>query len=130
MPYLHQWDYLFAFGTIFATLDAYNIGANDVANVSTLLSPYRRPASKLSIVLRDIRGLPLLDPSSSLLCSRNFRVCRCRSRRCESRQYYQEWNHRACSYTVALTSFANNFLVVRVWPYSKTIPGFSCWLSL
>ncbi|KIM22207.1 hypothetical protein M408DRAFT_28932 [Serendipita vermifera MAFF 305830] len=32
MPILHQWDYLFAFGTIFAALDAYNIGANDVAN--------------------------------------------------------------------------------------------------
>ncbi|KAF9023893.1 putative Sodium:inorganic phosphate symporter [Hymenopellis radicata] len=32
MPALHQWDYLFAFGTIFASLDAYNIGANDVAN--------------------------------------------------------------------------------------------------
>ncbi|GAA6033370.1 hypothetical protein JCM8097_006717 [Rhodosporidiobolus ruineniae] len=31
MPY-HQWDYLFAFGTIFAGLDAFNIGANDVAN--------------------------------------------------------------------------------------------------
>ncbi|KAJ8519669.1 hypothetical protein ONZ45_g3389 [Pleurotus djamor] len=29
---LHQWDYLFAFGAIFAALDAYNIGANDVAN--------------------------------------------------------------------------------------------------
>ncbi|KAL7412668.1 sodium:inorganic phosphate symporter [Mrakia frigida] len=29
---LHQWDYLFAFGTIFCALDAYNIGANDVAN--------------------------------------------------------------------------------------------------
>lgn len=27
-----QWDYLFAIGTIFALLDAYNIGANDVAN--------------------------------------------------------------------------------------------------
>ncbi|KAF5373491.1 hypothetical protein D9615_009481 [Tricholomella constricta] len=32
MPTLHQWDYLFAFGTIFAALDAFNIGANDVAN--------------------------------------------------------------------------------------------------
>ncbi|KAF9462248.1 sodium:inorganic phosphate symporter [Collybia nuda] len=32
MPALHQWDYLFAFGTIFAALDAFNIGANDVAN--------------------------------------------------------------------------------------------------
>ncbi|KIY62110.1 sodium:inorganic phosphate symporter [Cylindrobasidium torrendii FP15055 ss-10] len=32
MPALHQWDYLFAFGTIFGALDAYNIGANDVAN--------------------------------------------------------------------------------------------------
>ncbi|POY76087.1 hypothetical protein BMF94_0810 [Rhodotorula taiwanensis] len=32
MPVLHQYDYLFAIGTIFALLDAYNIGANDVAN--------------------------------------------------------------------------------------------------
>ncbi|GAA6009004.1 inorganic phosphate transporter [Rhodotorula paludigena] len=31
MPY-HQWDYLMAIGTMFALLDAYNIGANDVAN--------------------------------------------------------------------------------------------------
>ncbi|GAB1318028.1 Na+/Pi symporter [Madurella fahalii] len=31
MP-LHQFDYLFAIGTIFAALDAWNIGANDVAN--------------------------------------------------------------------------------------------------
>ncbi|SPO03516.1 probable Phosphate-repressible phosphate permease [Cephalotrichum gorgonifer] len=29
---LHQYDYLFAIGTIFAFLDAWNIGANDVAN--------------------------------------------------------------------------------------------------
>ncbi|CAI6098655.1 unnamed protein product [Clonostachys chloroleuca] len=29
---LHQFDYLFAVGTIFAFLDAWNIGANDVAN--------------------------------------------------------------------------------------------------
>ncbi|KAF2269561.1 phosphate-repressible phosphate permease-like protein [Lojkania enalia] len=29
---LHQFDYLFAIGTIFAFLDAWNIGANDVAN--------------------------------------------------------------------------------------------------
>ncbi|KAK1215995.1 hypothetical protein PQX77_021396, partial [Marasmius sp. AFHP31] len=32
MPVLHQWDYLFAFGVIFAGLDAFMIGANDVAN--------------------------------------------------------------------------------------------------
>ncbi|KAK7035372.1 hypothetical protein VNI00_011903 [Paramarasmius palmivorus] len=32
MPVLHQWDYLFAFGIIFAGLDAFMIGANDVAN--------------------------------------------------------------------------------------------------
>ncbi|KAK8026273.1 phosphate-sensing transcription factor [Apiospora arundinis] len=32
MPVLHQLDYLFAIGTIFAFLDAWNIGANDVAN--------------------------------------------------------------------------------------------------
>jgi sodium-dependent phosphate transporter len=32
MPKLHQYDYIFAIGLIFAALDAYNIGANDVAN--------------------------------------------------------------------------------------------------
>ncbi|KAH8917481.1 sodium:inorganic phosphate symporter [Atractiella rhizophila] len=32
MPVLHECEYLFAFGTIFAVLDAYMIGANDVAN--------------------------------------------------------------------------------------------------
>ncbi|KAJ5279188.1 hypothetical protein N7478_004560 [Penicillium angulare] len=30
--YLHQYDYVFAIGTLFAMLDAYNNGANDVAN--------------------------------------------------------------------------------------------------
>jgi sodium-dependent phosphate transporter len=34
MPRLAQYDYLFAFGVIFAFLDAFNIGANDVANSS------------------------------------------------------------------------------------------------
>lgn len=29
---LHQFDYIFAIGIIFAFLDAWNIGANDVAN--------------------------------------------------------------------------------------------------
>ncbi|KAJ7446119.1 phosphate transporter [Mycena latifolia] len=32
MPILHQYDYLMAFGTMFSLLDAFNIGANDVAN--------------------------------------------------------------------------------------------------
>lgn len=32
MAILHQYDYLLAIGTIFAFLDAWNIGANDVAN--------------------------------------------------------------------------------------------------
>ena len=32
MAPLHQFDYLLAIGTIFAFLDAWNIGANDVAN--------------------------------------------------------------------------------------------------
>lgn len=32
MPTLHQWDYLFAIGIIFSGLDAFMIGANDVAN--------------------------------------------------------------------------------------------------
>ncbi|KAK5675749.1 Na+/Pi symporter [Elasticomyces elasticus] len=32
MAVLHQYDFLFAFGLIFSFLDAWNIGANDVAN--------------------------------------------------------------------------------------------------
>ncbi|KAF2116619.1 sodium/phosphate symporter [Lophiotrema nucula] len=32
MPTLHEYDYIFAIGTLFAMLDAYNNGANDVAN--------------------------------------------------------------------------------------------------
>lgn len=32
MTYLHEYDYIFALGLIFAFLDAWNIGANDVAN--------------------------------------------------------------------------------------------------
>ncbi|KAH8892578.1 putative sodium/phosphate symporter [Thozetella sp. PMI_491] len=32
MPYLNQFDYIFAIGTFFAGLDAFNNGANDVAN--------------------------------------------------------------------------------------------------
>jgi len=32
MAALHQYDYIFAIGMIFAWLDAWNIGANDVAN--------------------------------------------------------------------------------------------------
>ncbi|CAI4214467.1 unnamed protein product [Parascedosporium putredinis] len=32
MAIFHQYDYIFAIGTIFAFLDAWNIGANDVAN--------------------------------------------------------------------------------------------------
>lgn len=31
MAKLHQYDYIFAIGLLFAALDAYNIGANDVA---------------------------------------------------------------------------------------------------
>ncbi len=32
MAVLHQFDYIFALGMLFAFLDAWNIGANDVAN--------------------------------------------------------------------------------------------------
>jgi sodium-dependent phosphate transporter len=32
MPRLAQYDYLFVFGLFFAFLDAFNVGANDVAN--------------------------------------------------------------------------------------------------
>ena len=32
MAVLHEYDYIFAIGTMFALLEAYNNGANDVAN--------------------------------------------------------------------------------------------------
>jgi hypothetical protein len=37
MAVLHQFDYVFALGIIFAFLDAWNIGANDVGMGSPLL---------------------------------------------------------------------------------------------
>lgn len=39
MPTLHQYDYIFAIGLLFAALDAYNIGANDVANSFATSAP-------------------------------------------------------------------------------------------
>jgi hypothetical protein len=36
MAVLHQFDYVFALGMIFAFLDAWNIGANDVGTDSPL----------------------------------------------------------------------------------------------
>lgn len=32
MPFMHQFDYIFAIAMMFSFLDAWNIGANDVAN--------------------------------------------------------------------------------------------------
>ena len=37
MAVLHQFDYVFALGMIFAFLDAWNIGANDVGPDSPLI---------------------------------------------------------------------------------------------
>lgn len=31
MAYFHEYDWIFAIGLLFAALDAFNIGANDVA---------------------------------------------------------------------------------------------------
>jgi phosphate/sulfate permease len=60
MP-LHQWDYIFAFGTIFATLDAYNIGANDVANVSPLFQ--FGPVYAYSAYLTTLMTDPFISPN-------------------------------------------------------------------
>jgi hypothetical protein len=46
MAVLHQFDYIFALGMIFAFLDAWNIGANDVGKASRFTS----------ISVRDLSG--------------------------------------------------------------------------
>ncbi|QRV84719.1 sodium/inorganic phosphate symporter [Ceratobasidium sp. AG-Ba] len=51
MPRLAQYDYLFAFGVIFAFLDAFNIGANDVAN------SFATSVSSRSLTLKQAVGI-------------------------------------------------------------------------
>ncbi|CAE6449185.1 unnamed protein product [Rhizoctonia solani] len=51
MPRLAQYDYLFAFGVIFAFLDAFNIGANDVAN------SFATSVSSRSLTMRQAVGI-------------------------------------------------------------------------
>lgn len=58
---LHQYDYLFAVGTIFAFLDAWNIGANDVAN-SWASSVSSRSVSYLQAML----GASVMEFSGAL----------------------------------------------------------------
>lgn len=36
MPYLHQYDYIFGIGTVFAMLDAYNNGASKYYSIHLL----------------------------------------------------------------------------------------------
>jgi hypothetical protein len=43
MPVLDQYTYVFAIGTFFALLDAYNNGASELREVSLTVSPVRSP---------------------------------------------------------------------------------------
>lgn len=52
--YLHQFDYIFAFGLIFAFLDAWNIGANDVANSFATSVSSRSLTLKQAMVIASI----------------------------------------------------------------------------
>ncbi|KAM4060696.1 phosphate transporter family protein [Hirsutella rhossiliensis] len=61
MATLHQYDFLFAVGTIFAFLDAWNIGANDVAN-SWASSVSSRSVSYLQAML----GASVMEFSGAL----------------------------------------------------------------
>ncbi|GAA5927465.1 hypothetical protein JCM10213_003478 [Rhodosporidiobolus nylandii] len=59
MPALHQWDFLFAFGVIFAALDAFNIGANDVANsfaTSVASKSLTMPQATLAAAVMEFTG--------------------------------------------------------------------------
>ncbi|CED82617.1 Na /Pi symporter [Phaffia rhodozyma] len=51
MPTLHEYDFLFVFGLIFAFLDAYGIGANDVANSFATAIASKSLTFKQAIVL-------------------------------------------------------------------------------
>jgi len=52
--YLHQFDYIFVFGLIFAFLDAWNIGANDVANSFATSVSSRSLTLKQAMVIASI----------------------------------------------------------------------------
>lgn len=55
MPALHQYDYIFAIGTIFAILDAYNIGANDVAKYVWMKLPSLTVTARSPLLCRPVR---------------------------------------------------------------------------
>ncbi|KAK8047869.1 sodium/phosphate symporter [Apiospora saccharicola] len=54
MPYLHEYDYIFAIGTLFAFLDAYNNGANDVANAWATSVSSRSISYRMAMILGTI----------------------------------------------------------------------------
>lgn len=122
MPALHQWDYLFAFGTIFAALDAYNIG-----QYSSLR--FRRVLSLIKILLKvpmmsltyvnlkwdlllilttnsvfcDIRIFKVVDDAASMYGGCLDGIPWRRSRRCSCFWYDQE-RHR-CTYEMFLNIY-------------------------
>lgn len=50
MPVLHQYDFIFGIGTLFAMLDAFNNGANDVANAWATSVSSRSISYKMAMV--------------------------------------------------------------------------------
>ncbi|KAK4952023.1 Na+/Pi symporter [Elasticomyces elasticus] len=61
MAVLHQYDFLFAFGLIFSFLDAWNIGAIDVAN------SFATSVSSRSLTMRQILSVAAFEQDPAIL---------------------------------------------------------------
>lgn len=66
MAILHQYDFLFAIGTIFAFLDAWNIGANDVANSWASSVSSRSVSSRSVSYLQAMLGASVMEFTGAL----------------------------------------------------------------
>lgn len=62
---LHQFDYIFAIAMIFAFLDAWNIGANDVANAFATSVSSRSLTLKQAMAIGTVMEFGKLFPSTT-----------------------------------------------------------------
>lgn len=64
MPTLHQYDYLFAFGVIFCTLDAFMIGKSWLSTFSSTCNKILMPTTLVLVSSRAFQ-VPTMSPTRS-----------------------------------------------------------------
>lgn len=101
MAVLHQFDYVFALGMIFAFLDAWNIGANDVGMGAQIMLIATRKGSAADVIccqqLCDQRQLAVVDHEASHADRLGHGILWCCSRRKPRGRYYSQQDHQCKS---------------------------------